>query len=315
MIDDDVRRLERLREADHDAEVTLSRVRVRHGTADEACRAFVAALDVRDFIYRGHEQHGGSQHATGLFEHRLTGLSFALIRGGRYSMGSPLGEWPMTVEEEGPTRLVTIGALLVCQTACTQTAWERVMGNRVSQFDGPHLPVEGVSWHDAQEFCSKAGLRLPSEAEWEFACRAETTTAFCFGPTITPGQANVIGSFRECDCAGECEGECECDCVGSCKCPRRDRTVDVYSFQPNGFGLFNIHGNVLEWCQDEYQIGYQGAPCDGSPWEGHGSGRRVARGGSWVSSASDCRSASRWAGRAGHQGNYLGFRPVHSIMA
>jgi formylglycine-generating enzyme required for sulfatase activity len=152
-------------------------------------------------------------------------------------------------------------------------------------FKGDQLPVECVSWHDAVEFCARLSnhtgrtYRLPSEAEWEYACRAGTTTAFYFGDTISTDQANYNGNYT----------------YGSGKEGiYRECTTAVGSFKPNGFGLYDMHGNVWEWCQDVLHNTYEGSPSDGSPWMDRGDeSRRIIRGGSWDNNPRNCRSACR----------------------
>ena len=135
-------------------------------------------------------------------------------------------------------------------------------------------------------FCEKLSeltgrtYRLPSEAEWEYACRAETTTPFHFGPTITTDLANYDGNYTY---------------GNGPKGTYRQQTTDVGSFPPNAFGLYDMHGNVWERCQDVWHENYEGAPTDGSAWlEGGDQSWRVLRGGSWFGSPDVCRSANRF---------------------
>ena len=161
------------------------------------------------------------------------------------------------------------------------------------------------------EFCQKISqktgktYRLPSEAEWEYACRAGTTTPFYFGETITNDLANFDGNYTTYGSApkGVCRGE----------------TIEVVKFPPNAFGLYDMHGNVREWCQDSYHDNYDGAPTDGSAWSDNDEPRKMLRGGSWLDSPLICRSAFRdddgGAGRdfiAFEIGN-IGFRVVCAV--
>jgi formylglycine-generating enzyme required for sulfatase activity len=210
----------------------------------------------------------------------------------------------------------------------TQAQWKAVAAlpkiNRElerdpSEFKGDNRPVENVSWYDAVEFCdrlsshTKRQYRLPSEAEWEYACRAGTTTPFHFGETITTDLANYRGTDNE-----------EYKWSGSYgRGPKgiyREETTEVGSFKvANAFGLYDMHGNVWEWCLDDWHNNYEGAPTDGSPWFDENDnisqkqGRAVLRGGSWDDDPRLCRSASRYyyfrAGR-GNLVNPLGFRVV-----
>ncbi|MGL6138300.1 MAG: formylglycine-generating enzyme family protein, partial [Planktothrix sp.] len=167
----------------------------------------------------------------------------------------------------------------------TQAQWEAIMGNNPSSFKGANRPVNSVTWHEAQEFCQRLSqkigkiYRLPSEAEWEYACRAKTTSPFYFGETITPDLANYDAS----------------NTYGSGpKGTYRRQTTDVGSFPPNTFGLYDMHGNIWEWCADPWHENYNGAPTDGSVWESGGNTQyRVMRGGSWYNYPRYCRSAYR----------------------
>ncbi|MGK7904104.1 MAG: formylglycine-generating enzyme family protein, partial [Hormoscilla sp.] len=171
-----------------------------------------------------------------------------------------------------------------------------------SYFKGANRPVEEVSWHDGVEFCARLSretgrhYRLPSEAEWEYACRAGTTTPFHFGETITPDLANYDGNYT----------------YGSgSKGVYREKTIDVGSFPPNAFNLYDMHGNVWEWCADPLHENYEGAPGDGSVWESGGDdSRRMLRGGSWYNYPRNCRSADRDCNAPGGRDNYGGLRVV-----
>jgi formylglycine-generating enzyme required for sulfatase activity len=208
-------------------------------------------------------------------------LDMVYIPGGTFMMGSPENDiW------ESPQHQVTVPNFYAGKYPITQEQWQAVMGNNLSYFQGAKLPVENVTWDDAVNFCQqlseKTGknYRLPSEAEWEYACRAGTSTPFYFGDTITPDLVNYDGNN-----------------------PR-----DVGSFPPNSFGLYDMHGNVWEWCQDPYHDNYNGAPSDGSAWETPDSKYRVRRGGWWADDAVNCRAANRNRRKAGHPDIDLGFR-------
>jgi formylglycine-generating enzyme required for sulfatase activity len=202
-------------------------------------------------------------------------------------MGSPAGELERS-DSEGPQRRVNVAGFFMGRFTVTQAQWQAVMGSNPSNFKGENRPVETVSWNDAQVFCKKLSqqtgrtYRLPSEAEWEYACRAGTTTPFHFGPTITTELANYDGNYT----------------YGSApKGQYRQQTTPVGSFAANGFGLHDMHGNVMEWCLDHWHKNYAGAPTDGSAWVKNGdSSYRVSRGSSWNSYPRHCRSASRSLG-------------------
>jgi formylglycine-generating enzyme required for sulfatase activity len=174
-----------------------------------------------------------------------------------------------------------------------------------SNFKGDDLPVERVSWYNAVEFCkrlsreTKREYRLPSEAEWEYACRAGTTTAFHFGETITGDLANYKATETYAD---EPKGE------------YWQKTTTVGYFQvANDFGLYDMHGNVWEWCEDDYHYNYEGAPTDGSAWISKGTDdTKILRGGSWFRPPLYCRSAFRLNFYPRGRNNRCGFRVVCS---
>ncbi|GBO56027.1 serine/threonine kinase [Pseudanabaena sp. lw0831] len=165
----------------------------------------------------------------------------------------------------------------------------------------------GVSGEDAKEFCQKASektgklIRLTSETEWEYACRAGTTTPFHFGETITPDLVNYDGNNPYGDAP---KGE------------YREKTVNVDSFSPNAWGLYQMHGNVWEWCEDVWHDNYNGIPRDGSAWISDGEqSKRLLRGGSWFFSSINCRSTFRFRGDAGDRLDRIGFRVVASGLS
>jgi eukaryotic-like serine/threonine-protein kinase len=226
-------------------------------------------------------------------------LEMVEIPAGEFMMGSPTNEAERNSDEE-PQHRVSVLRLFMGRFAVTQAQWQQIMGNNPSQFKGNDRPVEQVSWYDAQEFCKKLSqqmgmnYRLPSEAEWEYACRAGTTTPFHFGPTITPELVNYDGNYP----------------YGSvAKGKNRGETTPVGSFPANGYGLHDMHGNVWEWCEDLWHDNYQRAPKDGSAWVTEGDdSRRLLRGGSWYTYSSPCRSASRNYYAPAIRDSYLGLR-------
>jgi formylglycine-generating enzyme required for sulfatase activity len=191
----------------------------------------------------------------------------------------------------------------------TQKQYQAIMGYNPSHFKGDsstsltnQRPVETVSWDDAVKFCEllsqKTGknYRLPSEAEWEYACRAGTTTPFYFGENITPDLVNYDGN----------------DPYGSApKGEYRQQTTDVGSFPPNAFGLYDMHGNVNEWCLDDWVDNYSNAPTDGIAVRNSSSASKLLRGGSWGSYPEGCRSARRNFDGAGILSINSGFRVVY----
>ncbi len=201
-----------------------------------------------------------------------------IIPPGSFMMGSPSGEKD-SYDNERPQHRVTIAVpFSLGKAEVTQAEWEAVMGNNPSKFRGTNRPVEQVSWDDVQVFISKLNAktgkryRLPSEAEWEYAARAGTTTRHSWGDDVGKGNANCEGCGSQWD---------------------NRETAPVGSFRPNRFGLYDMHGNVWEWVQDCWHDNYSGAPSDGSAWTGPNSCPRVTRGGSWFYDPWDLRSAYR----------------------
>ena len=229
-------------------------------------------------------------------------LEMVYIPSGEFMMGSPESE-KGGYKDERPQHKVTIKqAFYMGKYPITQAQWQAVMGNNPSHFKGEKRPVEEVSWNEAVEFCrrlsEKSGkeYRLPSEAEWEYACRAGTTTPFYFGEMITTDLANYNGNYPY---------------ASGPKGVYRKKTTEVGSFPPNAFGLYDMHGNVWEWCADAWHDNYEGAPSDGSIWRKDENADRLSlRGGSWSGVAVNVRSANRDRWRPAYRFNDLGFRVV-----
>jgi formylglycine-generating enzyme required for sulfatase activity len=217
--------------------------------------------------------------------HERTGLAVVLIPAGSYLMGSPVTEAGRFEEET--QHKVTVPAFLLCKTECTQAAWVRGGGSNPSHFRGDDLPVEQVTWEECRSWCGRLGLRLPSEAEWEYACRAGTATLFSTGHMLTTDQAKYGGGVPRAE--------------GSA-CEFRQGTVRVGSFPPNSWGLHDMHGNVGEWCQNWRKRASNEAPR-----------ARVRRGGNWFTQARFCRSASRSALIPTFELSCLGFRPAADL--
>jgi len=248
-----------------------------------------------------------------------TWLDMVLIPGGRFMMGSPDGEGDA---DERPQHQVTVQPFCMGKFAVTQAQWravaampkvERDLTSDPSAFKGAMRPVERVSWHDAVEFCQRLSrhtnrvYRLPSEAEWEYACRAGTTTSYSFGNAISGDYVNCNDQKTVVVSEGLLG-------IGRKEEKRgiyRKQTTEVGSFPANAFGLHDMHGNVYEWCQDVWHGNYEGAPTDGSAWiEGGDQERRVMRGGSWYVYPAYCRSAVRNGGAPGVTNGLVGFRVV-----
>jgi formylglycine-generating enzyme required for sulfatase activity/uncharacterized caspase-like protein len=242
-------------------------------------------------------------------------IDLVAIVGGTFTMGSPANEEGREAGE-GPQRNVTVPQFLIGKYPVTQAQYQAVMGQNPSHFteNGANRPVEQVSWDDAVAFCQKLSqqtrreYRLPSEAEWEYACRAGTTTPFHFGPTITTDVANYRGTYW--DYKGE--GKTYLGSYGQGpKGAFRGKTTDVGSFPPNAFGLYDMHGNVWEWCLDHWHDTYDGAPTDGRAWLSSGENNpRRTRGGSLYYAPSYCRSAYRGKSKRDFYDKDFGFRIV-----
>ncbi|MFM7267732.1 MAG: formylglycine-generating enzyme family protein [Cyanobium sp.] len=281
-------------------------------------------------------------------------LTLLWIPPGRFWMGSPESE-PERHESEAPQHLVQVPGSFMSQTPITHGQWREVAGWRAGPGESwgrelepepsffqpsPHpkaiswregtfsllpgeassdqRPVENVSWEDAMEFCNRLSQRtgrhytLPSEAQWEYACRAGTKTPFHFGTTITSELANNDGSYTY---ANGPKGE------------YRKQTTPVGMFPANAWGLQDLHGNVWEWCLDEWHATYEGAPTDGSAWlspsesnqtakktiennTSRDEEQRLLRGGSWYIIPRNCRSAYRIHDRPDYADSFVGFRVV-----
>jgi formylglycine-generating enzyme required for sulfatase activity len=242
-------------------------------------------------------------------------LEMVVIPGGIFMMGSLEGEG---YNSEKPQHEVIVESFRLGKYPVTQAQWKAVsaftQANRElkpnpSYFTGDNHPVERVSWEDAVEFCDRLSqytgrtYRLPSEAEWEYACRAGTTTPFHFGETITTDLANYDGNSTY---------------GNGVKGVYRKETTEVGSFGvANNFGLYDMHGNVWEWCQDNWHSNYEGAPTDGNAWldNEESSDRKRLRGGSWLNDPEHCRSACRNDLNLDYYFNSIGFRVVCSGAA
>ncbi len=228
-------------------------------------------------------------------------LEMVHIPAGTFLMGAAPNE-AEAQSSEYPQHQVTLKSFCMGKYPVTQAQWQALMGNNSSFFKGENRPVENVSWQDAKAFCDRLSqrtgqtFRLPSEAEWEYACRAGTTTPFYFGETITPDLVNYDGNHPYGDAP---------------KGKYRQETTPVGSFPPNAFGLYDMHGNVWEWCEDVWHENYEGAPTDGSVWKTGGENSyRLLRGGSWDGHAVWCRAAYRRQYTPGYRLNLIGLRVV-----
>jgi len=229
------------------------------------------------------------------------GMKFVYIQPGTFMMGSPPYE-PGRYDDEILHKVTLTKGFYMQTTQVTQRQWKAIMGNNPSRFkDCDNCPVEQVSWNDVQKFINKLNrkegtdkYRLPTEAEWEYAWRAGTTTPFSFGRCLSTDQANYNGNYP-------LEG-----------CPKgqyREKTVPVGSFAPNAWGIYDMHGNVWEWCQYSNDAIYMSEQTD-PIYTGSGS-PRVIRGGSWYRYAQFCRSANR-SSSPDYRSSDIGFRAVRT---
>ena len=270
------------------------------------------------FLLTHRRRTQGFRESLGAVVDEATSLTMLWIPPGRFWMGSPEEE-PQRRSAEGPQHLVQLQGFFLAQTPITQAQWREVAdwkpnkGERAwskklnpnpSRFNGDQRPVERVSWEDAMEFCHRISQRtsrnytLPSEAQWEYACRTGTTTPFHWGATISTKLANYDGT--------KVYGDSE-------KGIFREETTHVGTFPANPWGLHDMHGNVWEWCADQWHDNYEGAPEDGRAWIDEGAKSndlklRLLRGGSWDYRPADCRSAGRGSIHPGHRDINIGFR-------
>ena len=211
-------------------------------------------------------------------------LEMILVPAGKFTMGSTEDD------DEKPPHEVTLPGFYIGKYQITQAQWKAVMGDKLKPyFKGEDLPMESISWNDAREFCQKLSrmtgktYRLPSEAEWEYACRAGTTSDYA-------GKLDEMAWYIQ---------------------NSDSKTHPVGKKKPNAFGLFDMHGNVWEWYEDLWHENYDGAPTNGAAWTGGGNSKsRVVRGGSWNDFGNGCRSANRSDNDPGDRGNIIGVRVV-----
>ena len=244
-------------------------------------------------------------------------LRMMQIPGGTFMMGSPEDELDNYASEQ-PQHEVSVATFFMGKYPITQAQWRFVaalasleieLNPDPPNFKGDDRPVEQVSWHEAVEFCqrlsrySQKQYQLPTEGQWEYACRAGTTTPFHFGETITTELANYRGTdAKERDWSGSYgDGP---------KGEYREQTTPVNEFDTaNAFGLCEMHGNVWEWCADHWHENYERAPIDGGAWlTADETSARVLRGGSWYDFPRNCRSANRGYYRPDYRFIRIGFR-------
>jgi formylglycine-generating enzyme required for sulfatase activity len=241
---------------------------------------------------------GAGSPAASTIDGPVDGMAFVLIPEGSFTIGSPESD-PWAGPDEKPQRTVEVEAFQMMTTEVTQAMWEAVTGENPSHFTGDgSRPVEMVSWDDCQEFIDALNsmgdgyvYRLPAEAEWEYACRAGTTARFYWGEIDSRW---IVG--RYCWFGDNSE----------------ETTHPVGLKLPNPWGLYDMIGNVAEWCQDWSHDGYEGLPDDGSAWVAGGGEYRRIRGSWWTGTIPSLRSAFRGDYAPGHRLNYVGLRLVRT---
>ncbi|TVQ49619.1 MAG: DUF552 domain-containing protein [Gloeocapsa sp. DLM2.Bin57] len=242
-----------------------------------------------------------------LTDHNL--LKMFYIPPGNFKMGSSPDDLEATPEET-PQHDVNLNSFYLSQYPITQSQWEivasfpvinRHLDSNPAYFSGANLPVERVSWYDAVEFCDRLSqqtqrlYRLPSEAEWEYACRGSSETRYWFGQNLNSNLANYDASSGYLDSKNNLFLQ-------------KTTPVNYYKLK-NPFGLGDLHGNVWEWCLDHWHTNYYKAPTDGSPWLSADEQQlRVVRGGSWYDLSRFCRSSCRHALPPERRVNNVGFR-------
>ena len=268
------------------------RVGITTGLIALVLLALAVSLGWRDLVF-WYRFERLSVNAQGLpeYRHRKTGIVFVRLPGGTFLMGAQKEDPkktnfnPDAQDVEGPVHEVTLSPFLIGKYEVTQRQWKKVMGTNPSKFTGDDdRPVEQVSWDDIQGFEAKTGLALPTEAQWEYACRGGTTTPFA--------------------------GTRKLDDMGWYNKNSGSTTHPVGKKAPNGYGLHDMHGNVWEWCEDVYDESFYRKPEAGGPdpVATSGSGFRVFRGGGWFGDARGCRSSLRGGDPPGARDGLLGCR-------
>jgi formylglycine-generating enzyme required for sulfatase activity len=253
------------------------------------------------------------------YRHEATGIVMVLVPGGTFDMGSTDEERDEvgalidrfiddaksraflrgSLRSEAPRHAVTLDPYLIAKHEVRQDVWRRVMERNPSRFQADDLPVENISWNEAREFCKRTGLLLPTEAQWEQACRGSTSAAFSSGETITTDEANFNGNYP----------------YRGPKGAHRRRTLPSGALAPNGFGLHAMHGNVSEWCEDVFDETFYQKPAASTPnpvLDAPPTAPRVLRGGSWAVYSWSCRSAAREGGQPDKAHHLRGLRPAYS---
>jgi len=235
-------------------------------------------------------------------------LSMVSIPEGEFIMGAPSKE-KYSSDRERPQHKVKVTEFFLGEYPITQSQWSKVaklpkinlkLESSPSHFKGEKHPVESVSWLEAIEFCDRLSAhtgkkyRLPTETEWEYACRGNTQTPFAYGETLTSELADYASTYVYASEQGV---------------TYRQETTKVGIFMPNAFGLYDLHGNVCEWCADPWHENYSDAPNNSKVWNRNGNQAwRTLRGGSWANKPSQCRSAYRSGYPKNLLNRVIGFR-------
>ena len=243
-------------------------------------------------LWRRFESLGRNRFGLREYRHRATGIVFIYLPGGDTWLGSPQSESERADGEE--LRRVRLSPFLLAKYETTRAEWGVVMGESASVEEHRDLPVTDVNWNDCAAFCSAAGFALPSDAQWEYACRAGSSGQFAFGETLDESCANVSGTSRS---------------------ARWEPPLPAQSLVPNRFGFHHLHGNVREWCEDAWDVGFASSEDARGPDPVCRGGMpfRVIRGGSWVDPPSYCRSAFRSGYHERLSLPYIGFRPAFRL--
>lgn len=240
-----------------------------------------ASLEIDGFKALGKNSQGREE-----YQHLRTGLVMVLVPGGSFAMGTDDRAAGYSVKNEIPRHEVRLDRFLIAKREVTQTTWTQIMGKNPSKYRGTSLPVQGVSWNLAKRFCERTGLKLPTEAQWEFACRAGTKTAYA-----GRGRADEMGWYEH-------------NSEGQPQPPGRKRA--------NAHGLHDMHGNVMEWCEDVYDPEFYGKDAETAenPVCQAGSEFRICRGGDFLNDVRMARSAHRGGDRPNKGYPNVGLRPA-----
>lgn len=233
-------------------------------------------------------------------------FEMVFVEGGSFEMGSNEGE-----KGEKPVHQVSLNSFLIGKYEVTQELWVAVMEVNPSKFKGKNLPVENVSWKEAQKFIKKLNrmtakkYRLPIEAEWEYAAKGgQKSQNYTYAGTNTEDKLYQYANF--------CDTNCTYDWIDKSQNDGYQHTAAVGSFLPNDLGIYDMSGNVWEWCQDNWHEDYQNAPSTGIAWKAKSNSARVHRGGGWYDEAKGCRLSHRGLNYSKNSSFILGFRLVVS---